>query len=106
LRIDQPPSQSRKATIGFSGLKGLFALRELTQAENPDSVQRLYEDEERNGCAHSCGAVAELHRLPEHPGDRENVLSRSTKLRQRCHRIDFDDINFYSGCGARSQRLL
>ena len=28
----------------------------------------LKRDEESGGCAHSCGAVTDFHRLPEHPG--------------------------------------
>jgi hypothetical protein len=29
----------------------------------------IQDDEDRNRGAHSCGAVAGFHRLPEHPGD-------------------------------------
>jgi hypothetical protein len=39
-------------------------------------LRYLRVDEDRNGCAHSCGAVAEFHRLPEHPGDCSDESSR------------------------------
>jgi hypothetical protein len=48
--------------------------------------------------------VAEFHRLPEHPGDRDDELRCSAGRQQRCHGNDFHDINFYSGFVARSQR--
>src|ERR1035437_5367894 len=50
--------------------------------------------------AHSCGAVAEFYRLPEHPGDCRSGL--------RCHMrhgTNFHTIHFYRREGARSQNV-
>jgi hypothetical protein len=50
-----------------SGL-GSSALGETTLAEFLPSPVNRY-DGLRSRCAHSCGAVAEFNRLPEHPGE-------------------------------------
>src|ERR1035441_6245868 len=51
-------------------------------------------------CAYSCGAVAEFHRLPEHPGDCHCVLHPPFGGAEERHGTVFHDINFYSreGC--------
>jgi hypothetical protein len=48
--------------------------------------------------------VADFHRLPEHPGIRSDVLSRSALPRQRCHGNIFRDMNFIDGGSGGSQK--
>jgi len=65
LRLSEPPSQ--------------FSHEENASGIWPDSfcltLQRL--DGSRVRCAHSCGAVADFHRLPEHPGESPWSVARS-----------------------------
>ena len=77
LRSIQPPSQSRSDWIRLQWLDGSFTSGN-TRAEKLFGSFASINDGEENRCAHSCGAVAEFHRLPEHPGD--CVMSRAVAL--------------------------
>ena len=68
LRSIQPPSQSRIEWIRLQWRDGSFTCGN-TRAETLLGSIASINDGEENRCAHSCGAVAEFHRLPEHPGD-------------------------------------
>ena len=68
LRSIQPPSQSRIEWIRLQWRDGSFTCGN-TRAETLFGSFASINDGKGNRCAHSCGAVADFHRLPEHPGD-------------------------------------
>ena len=55
--------------------------------------------------AHSCGAVAEFHRLPEHPGDCRGELRCLLQRQPLRHETDFHAIHFYRREETRSQNI-
>jgi hypothetical protein len=64
----EPPSQSRTPSVQLQWLKG--QIRKVRKSLAKILLRLMSQiDEPRSRCAHSCGAVAEFHRLPEHPGD-------------------------------------
>jgi hypothetical protein len=68
LRPFQPPSQTRAKWARVQWFPEFSAISEKTLAEFlPSSNDPI--DGPRGRGAHSCGAVAEFHRLPEHPDD-------------------------------------
>jgi hypothetical protein len=68
LRLLQPPSQKRVQGLVSSGFPDPPALVERPWLKFCLHPAAQYDGPGGRG-AHSCGAVAEFHRLPEHPGD-------------------------------------
>jgi hypothetical protein len=54
--------------------------------------------------AHSCGAVAEFHRFPEHPGDFDYGSCNSIEEPPEQQKAEVDDITFIAGPAAASQK--
>jgi hypothetical protein len=52
----------------------------------------LYDDEKLRRCAHSCGAVADLHRLPEHPGESPVIGCTQASSLRECYNKSCSDL--------------
>jgi hypothetical protein len=54
--------------------------------------------------AYSCGAVAESHRFPEHPGDCDYGLCNSIVEPPELQEAEVDDISFIAAPATASQK--
>ena len=105
LRLLQPPSQKRNRKgsppVVSSGLPRCAERPWLKSCLHPVTQY----DGRRGRDAHSCGAVAEFHRLPVHPGDcRGELHCSSMEQPVRMERLSMTT-TFYNGDGAGSQNV-
>src|ERR1700728_150314 len=68
LHLFQPPSQKRSLAAHLQWFLWYFPRSGKNQAEFLPVPVTQHDGTEARG-AHSCGAVADFHRLPEHPDD-------------------------------------